>query len=70
MSKIRTLRILSPIIIVCAIILLIHDFLAKETSFVNLYLHGGMLVVGVYFLYLANKRQSPSYPTQTRRSFP
>lgn len=67
MSKIRTLRILSPIIIVCAIILLIHDFLAKETSFLNLYLHGGMLVVGVYFLYLANKRQSPSQDSSNKK---
>jgi lipid-A-disaccharide synthase-like uncharacterized protein len=43
---------------VCAIILLLHDFLGKETTFVNLYCHGGLLVVSVYYLlYLAKKRQ-------------
>jgi len=56
MANQRKLKILSPILVAIAGILLAYDLLSHEASFVNLYLHGGMLVFGVYMFLVTLKQ--------------
>ena len=57
MTKSQKLKTVSIVIIILAALLLTRDLLEGDTAFINLYLHGGMFLVGGYFFYLARKRQ-------------
>ena len=57
MTKSQKLKIVSIVIIILAALLLTSDLLEGDATFINLYLHGGMLLVGGYFFYLNRKRQ-------------
>jgi hypothetical protein len=67
MTKSQKLKIVSIVIIILAALLLISDLLEGDATFINLYLHGGMLLVGGYFFYLARKRQRLSGPVSKRK---
>jgi hypothetical protein len=48
-------------------LLLTHDFLESDATFIHIYLHGGMLLVGGYFFYLARKKPRLSQVDSKRK---
>ena len=66
MTKSRKFKILSVIIMTISGLLLAFDFFQGEANFFDFYLHGGMLLVGAYFLFLA-KKQSGSPKADSNR---
>jgi len=53
----RIFKVYPLIMMFCAIIFIIDDFVAKQTQFIKWYLNANLFVMGVYVLYLAKKRQ-------------
>jgi hypothetical protein len=66
-TKSQKFKILSIIIMILAGLLLADDFLEGNATFINLYLHGGMFLVGGYFFYLARKQPRLSQVNSKRK---